>query len=172
MLAAEYMAAMAIAIIILFHDDGKSTYHQRMAKFFIQMTGITGLFFVLSLTATSERVSRYAIPFGLLVDVSMVIFAFKSGAGQVFGQALGVTPKETPEQIQHRLDVANPDAQPDLIAPGLIISPPTVPRSIPAFGTDLNPTPKIQNPLVPVPGGNTPSSPTIPNPLFPGPGGN
>jgi hypothetical protein len=73
MLAAEYLIGMMVAILVLFFGPG--SYHVKMGKFFVQITGLSALFFVLSLTAVSERASRTAIMFGALIDVVMVLLA-------------------------------------------------------------------------------------------------
>lgn len=126
MLAAEYMGAIVMAIIMLFLHDGEKTYHQRMSRFFIQMTGITGIFFVLALASSSEKASRYAVPFGLLIDVSMLIYLFKQGGANVINRATGVTSDEYNQILESEAESAAHPARPTLIAPGLIITPGSV----------------------------------------------
>lgn len=71
MLAAEYVFAVVVCILFLFVPD--KTYHEKMSRFFIQMTGVSGVFFMLALGSSSEKTSRWTIPFGLLIDVAMLI---------------------------------------------------------------------------------------------------
>jgi len=78
MLATEYIVAIVLAILILFFSDG--SYHDKMARFFLQITGISALFFLLSLTASSERAARTAIMFGLLVDLAILLNATRKVA--------------------------------------------------------------------------------------------
>lgn len=146
MLAAEYMAAVVMAVIMLFlHNDEKS-YHQRMSRFFIQMTGITGIFFVLSLAASSEKASRYVIPFGLLIDVSMLVYLFKQGGANVIDAALGSSTTDYGE-ILHNEEAAHP-SPPTLIAPGLIVTP----GNVGVIGGNLGSP--VQNPGVIITPGN------------------
>jgi len=137
MLAAEYMGAIIMAIIMLFlHNDDK-TYHQRMSRFFIQITGITGIFFVLSLASTSEKVARYAIPFGLLIDTSMLIYLFKQGGAKVINAATGNASTDYAE-ILHNEETAHP-GKPTLIAPGLVITPGNVSVTGGTLGGSVDP---------------------------------
>lgn len=71
MLAAEYLFGILMAILLLFFGPG--SYHVKMGKFFLQITGLSALFFVLSLTAASERASRTAIMFGALIDIVLLL---------------------------------------------------------------------------------------------------
>ena len=71
MLAAEYIAAILLAILALFFADG--SYHEKMGKFFLQMTGLSALFFVLALTGTSIKAGRAAIMFGALIDIVILL---------------------------------------------------------------------------------------------------
>lgn len=71
MLAVEYIAAIFMAVIALFFADG--SYHDKMGKFFMQLTGLSALFFVLALTGTSIKAGRAAIMFGALVDVAILL---------------------------------------------------------------------------------------------------
>lgn len=121
MLAAEFIGAIVIAIIMLFLQDGEKNYHQRMSRFFVQMTGITGIFFVLSLVSSSQKAARYAVPFGLLIDVSMLIYLFKQGGGKVIDALTGNATTDYAEII-HNEETAH-GTPPTLIAPGLIVTP-------------------------------------------------
>jgi len=146
MLAAEYMAAIVMAIILLFiHRDGEKTYHQRMSRFFVQMTGITGIFFVLSLGSSSERVSRYAVPFGLLIDVSMLVYLFKEGGSKFFSQATGGLSPEEDLKLHDQLPADS--ALPELIAPGLVVSP----GDVSAYGNTLGG--RVPGNIIVTPGG-------------------
>ena len=156
MLAAEFMAAIVMAIIMLFLHDGEKTYHQRMTRFFIQMTGITGIFFVLALSASSEKAARYVIPFGLLIDVSMLVYLFKQGGGKVIDQAVGSAPDNYAE-VLHKEETAH-GANPTLIAPGLIITP----GNINTLGGTLGGP--VQNPgVIVTPGNSSVLTPGTPN---------
>lgn len=75
MLAAEYIVAIFLAIIALFWGTG--SYHDRIGKFFLQVTGLSALFFILALTSNSERASRAAIMFGALIDVVLLLSVTK-----------------------------------------------------------------------------------------------
>lgn len=92
MITAEYLVAIILAVVHLFYDD--KSYHAKMSRFFVQMTGITGIFFVLSLLASSEKVARPAIAFGGLIDLSIFFWVFKSGGASVINNALGVVPEQ------------------------------------------------------------------------------
>ena len=94
MLAAEFIAAIVIATIFLFVND--KSYHEKMSRFFVQVTGITGIFFFLALMGNSEKAGKWVIPFGLLIDLSMIAFLMKSGGGNVITKSLGGTPKNKP----------------------------------------------------------------------------
>lgn len=71
MLATEYIIGVALAIIALFYAQG--SYHEKMGKFFVQITGLSALFFVLALTSGSAKASRSAIMFGALIDVVILL---------------------------------------------------------------------------------------------------
>ena len=95
MLAAEFLAAIIIAVIFLFVSD--KSYHEKMSRFFVQLTGITGIFFFLALLGNSEKAGKWVIPFGLLIDVSMIGFLMRNHGGDVITRSLGGTPKSKPE---------------------------------------------------------------------------
>ena len=94
MLAAEYMAAIIIAVIFLFVSD--KSYHEKMSRFFVQLTGVTGIFFFLALLGNSEKAGKWVVPFGLLIDLSMIGFLMRSHGGDVITRSLGGTPKTPP----------------------------------------------------------------------------
>lgn len=71
MLAALYIVAILMSVLALFYAKG--SYHEKMGKFFMQMTGLSALYFVLALLGTSERAARTAIMFGALVDVVILL---------------------------------------------------------------------------------------------------
>lgn len=71
MLAALYIVAILMATLALFFAEG--SYHEKMGKFFMQMTGLSALYFVLALLGTSERAARTAIMFGALIDVVILL---------------------------------------------------------------------------------------------------
>jgi hypothetical protein len=99
-----------------------------MTRYFIQITGISGIFFVLALGSSSEKVARYAIPFGLLIDISMLMYLFKKGAGDTITTDLGGTPAsvQTAEEKARKAAYAEPHQpnEPFYVAPGIPIQGP------------------------------------------------
>lgn len=71
MLAVLYIAAILMAVLALFFAEG--SYHEKMGKFFMQMTGLSALYFALALLATSERAARTTILFGALIDIVILL---------------------------------------------------------------------------------------------------
>jgi hypothetical protein len=94
MLAAEFIAAIVIATILLFVGD--KSYHEKMSRFFVQLTGITGIFFFLALLGNSEKAGKWVVPFGLLIDLSMIGFLMKNSGADVITRSLGGIPKNKP----------------------------------------------------------------------------
>lgn len=75
MLTGEYALALAIAIIALFYTD--ATYEAKMKTFIIQLSGISAVYFILSMSGVSEKAARIAIGFGGLIDLAMLFHVFK-----------------------------------------------------------------------------------------------
>lgn len=71
MLTALYIAAIIMAILALFYSEG--SYHEKMGKFFLQITGLSAFYFAMALLATSERAARTAILFAALIDLVILI---------------------------------------------------------------------------------------------------
>lgn len=94
MLAAEFIAAVVIATVFLFVGD--KSYHEKMSRFFVQLTGITGIFFFLALLGNSEKAGKWVVPFGLLIDLSMIGVLMRNSGADVITRSLGGTPKNKP----------------------------------------------------------------------------
>ena len=75
MLTAEYLIAVILGMIALVYMDG--TYTDKMRKFVIQMTGISAVFFVMSIAGVSEKAAKVAIMFGALIDLSILFHTVK-----------------------------------------------------------------------------------------------
>jgi len=55
----------------------------------VQLTGITVIFFFLALLGNSEKAGKWVVPFGLLIDLSMITFLMKNNGASVINAALG-----------------------------------------------------------------------------------
>lgn len=73
--SAEFGIAITLAVLALFfgHEDKAGT------KFVMRMTGLSGIFFILALSSNSEKIGRYVMGFGLLIDVALALHLVVSG---------------------------------------------------------------------------------------------
>jgi len=72
MIAAEYLLAVFIVLLGVMRKDMK--YHDKMHTTFFQLTGISAVYFLLSLLSVGRKSARFAVMFGLLVDIAILLF--------------------------------------------------------------------------------------------------
>lgn len=75
MITGEYLLAISLALIALVYTDG--TYATKVRTFIVQFTGISAVFFVMSLTGLSEKAAKVSIAFGALIDLAILLHVFK-----------------------------------------------------------------------------------------------
>lgn len=73
------LAAVLIAVTVPAEKSGKS-YADMMASLIMRLTGLTGIFFALSLVGTVERAAKFTIWFGFIIDLGIIYHATTSGS--------------------------------------------------------------------------------------------
>lgn len=79
-LGGEYVFAMFLVILGLLVPAGTDSYSARMRRFMVQVTGVSAVYFLLSLGASSVKTGKIMIAFGGLIDVSMMLYLFSNGS--------------------------------------------------------------------------------------------
>lgn len=100
-LVAEYLAAVGLSSLNIFVGD--ESYHERLSKFFVQVSALTIVFFLLALVAQSESSGKFATAFGGLIDVAILFRVAANGTiSNVNGALHGASdnPTATDEQLK------------------------------------------------------------------------
>jgi hypothetical protein len=122
-LLAEYLGGAVIISLELFTQGASRGYVSSMARVMIRLTALTAVFFVLFLMQGSRRGGQFAVWFGLLVDLGIILTAARgqtfsttsdivsgkgiqgislTSAGDISGgaQDSGINPPPQPEGVQ------------------------------------------------------------------------
>lgn len=79
-IVAEFILAILIVILMTITSSAKATYQEAMASAMLQLSAITGVFFVLFLFSSGKHGSKAAAWFGVLVDLGILFTAVNKNA--------------------------------------------------------------------------------------------
>lgn len=81
-LVAEWVLAVLLIGVTVPSERGGKGYADMMGTMMLRLTGLTGIFFALSLIGTVQRAARFAIWFGFLIDLGIIYHATTSGSSK------------------------------------------------------------------------------------------
>jgi len=76
-LLAEYFIAAFVISFTLFTKGPSKGYQDTITNVILRLSALTAVFFILFLVASSERAGKAAMWFGLLIDLAVVLNAYK-----------------------------------------------------------------------------------------------
>lgn len=79
-LVAEWVLGVVLIVATVPAEKGPKGYPEMVSTIMLRLSALTGIFFALSLIGTAERVARFAMWFGLIVDLGIIFHATTTGS--------------------------------------------------------------------------------------------
>lgn len=80
-LVAEWMLAVILIVVTVPSEKGGKGYANMMTTLMLRLSGLTGIFFALSLIGTAQRAARFSIWFGFIIDLGILYHAASNRSG-------------------------------------------------------------------------------------------
>lgn len=90
-LIVEWILAVVLILITVPLEKQQQGYTVTISTMMLRLTGLTGIFFFLALLGTSPTTHRFAVWFGLIIDLGIIYHAATSGSGQLISNIFNHT---------------------------------------------------------------------------------